>query len=121
MARRKPTGKTYTFTTVKDIVEQLSADQIDDFLTDFGTFLRYAKTGKSGDKQLDKLMKGLSEFVGTIAELTGEKVKGGNLLMSTDRFMWNDDGERHVKNVNIGVQEGGKFKTAVKFTMPKRK
>lgn len=114
----KPTNKTYTFFTVKDIVEQLEVDQIDNFLIDFGVWLKTIKTGKSGNKNFDKIYKDLQSLLKILGKATGEPVKP---FLKNDRFGWVDDGLHAPKSIRLGhIDNKGDFKEVVKITIPNK-
>lgn len=92
-SKRIPTGKVYTFETVKDIATQLTDNQIDDFVIDFAAFLHAVKSGKTGNKELDDLMGTMQTFMGAFAKLTGETIPDEFTgMIDPSRFKWIDDG-----------------------------
>lgn len=107
------TNKTYTFTTVKEIADQLTVDQIDNFLIDFGSWLRFIKTGKSSSEEFDKLTEEMKKIVNAISKATGKKIS--NKFIDTSKFGWIDDGLHQKKLVITGGDE------KIIFTIPEKK
>lgn len=95
MKKYKPTYKTYYFTTVKDIVDQLTEDQIDPFLIDFGKWLKLTKGNFEGEPA-SKAIRDLGNLIG---KALGQKEPV--MKMEIDRFGWNDDNEHYVKNIYL--------------------
>lgn len=96
--------KKYTVSTVKEMVDQIPVEKIDDFLMDFGTWFKFVKTGKSDAPEFDNLVKGIEEFIGAVGMLTGEPLP--KELIDTTKFTWIDD-NKHDKIIRIkgGDQE----------------
>lgn len=101
---RTPTGKIYTFETVKDITSQLTDEQVDDFVEDFRSFLHATKTGKLGDPTLDDFVSTMKDLTTIFAKLTGEELpeelKGSNGIDGS-RFKWIDDGAHKTPRVTV--------------------
>lgn len=119
MTRRIPTGKTYSFESIKDITSQLTDEQVDDFVEDFRQYLHATKTGKIGDPEIDKLIGAMRDFSEALGEIMGEELpeelKGTPIDGS--RFRWIDDGAHKTPRVTVvGVDPITKRRTEV-FTI----
>ena len=80
-------GKTYILSTIKEIVNELSADQIDNFIIDFKSFLEYA---------------------------IAVKIMAKDNKLDLQKFTWIDDG-KYEKTINLIEKTTGE-KVSIKIT-----